>query len=902
MENLKIKAKRKIDHGKWNRYSAESLLMDNVLECCDCIKRGYYDCDCEYQDYLKWDNDVTYMRKFTPPPVRPVLQNGAMAIDENGLVRGPYLYEQWREYSFFLLDYFHDILEGKDEPAWHRLFFRHEDDFYGGIYSHFYEIHFILSRKLAGTVTRHSALNDVHRGVDMYENLYPAGLLKPTNFRGKGQMFTLTMPHYQNCEEIWQTNPRYLNFDKLNAKLIKRATRLKKRVNKMKKFNKKYKHRTMYYLPNKFQNIEKWYPKIKYVPIFYNYKTKKIEWPFFETDPQLEELHQDYIKDTIEKWLKTKAIYIVKPTDQIDLVTPLVMANLPTVNGPPADPDKKPRMCHDGAYEKEIEGYPIPCKMEDLTQVLPNIRPNDLLTKLDDKRGFHLVKMNKESRGLTVFKYKGFWLTYRVVPFGCPKSPAAFQRANAMAMAYGRFFGVRSNLYMDDRLCLDSKDTIINGVPKNCFLTSLLCIASGGFISITKSDFTPKSSQEFLGLELNTKKCVISVPLRKWNKFKKIIVDILNQGYCTFETLEMVRGKAVSFILTNPMTKLFIRYMNQTIADALKSAKWKNSMKINLRPELKEELFEWIKLDFLKMSNTWWPILNADKRPYKVSFTDSSLFAIGVKIQFDNKFYQYTEYFSELEQKLPICQKEAIAIYKMLHKCKSVLANTILIHFCDNTNVVFGYNGLGSKNRQMNHWIIKIYKVLREMNSTLKMYWCSTKLQMADQPSRKIDFNEEFIPWPRFNQLCKKFKIIPDIDLMATRENTKAPYYVSWGKTYTIPDDINKCIGCDFFAFNPNRYKSKIMYIFPPKSITTKVAIHLAKYYQKIKYIMIFHSFMELPLGLEMLINQGATLLEWDEEKISIIPSENKLEYENQVYTGKWNERNKITYILLNNL
>ena len=78
--------------------------------------------------------------------------------------------------------------------------------------------------------------------------------------------------------------------------------------------------------------------------------------------------------------------------------------------------------------------------------------------------------MNKESRGLTAFKFRNKILTYRVVPFGCPKSPAAFQRANSMAMAYGRFFGVRSNLYMDDRLCLDDEESIIQGVPKNCFL------------------------------------------------------------------------------------------------------------------------------------------------------------------------------------------------------------------------------------------------------------------------------------------------------------------------------------------------------------------------------------------------------------------------------------------------
>ena len=900
--SLKLKWQRRIDWNQWEQLSKESLLMDNVLECCPCVKRGIYDCPCEEQDFQAWNNDVTYVRKFQPPPVRPVNFKGAMVIDQYGLIRGPYLYEHWRQYSFYLLDYFHDIMENKDVPEWHRLFFRHEDDFYAGIYSHFYELHFLMSHKLAGLVTRHSALNDIHRGVDMYENLMPATLIRPNNFRGKGQMLTLQVPHYENCHDIWQINPRFLDFDKIHSKLVRRAIKLKKRVNKMKKFNKKYKHRTMYYLPNKYQNFNKWYPKTKHVPLFYDYKSKSVNWPIFETDPDLEELHQDYIKDTIKKWLSTKAIYLTRSADQIDLVTPLVMANLPTLNGPPPDPDKKPRMCHDGGYEKEIEGHPIPCKMEDLRTVLPHIRPNDFLTKLDDKRGFHLVKMNKESRGLTAFKYRNKILTYRVVPFGCPKSPAAFQRANSIAMAYGRYFGVRSNLYMDDRLCLDTSETIVNGVPTNCFTTSMLCIITGSFLSIAKSDFQPKKVQEFLGLKLNTEICEISVPQNKWIKFTKLILKVWQDQKCNFETLECIRGKAVGFLLTNPMTKLFIRQMNQSIADALKHPKWSNNMSIELRPELLTELLEWIKLDFLKMRHIWWPTLNTDNRPYKVTFTDSSLFAIGVKIQIDHQFYSYTEYFNERDQNRPICQKEALAILAMLRKFQKELANSILIHFCDNTNVVYAFKGLGTKNRPLNAIITEIYKLLRVMNTTMKMYWCSTTLQLADEPSRQVNWNEEFIPWPRFSDLCQKLQIFPTIDMMATRENTKALKYFSWGRTYLLSDTYTECIGCDFFSQNPAGLKREILYIFPPKVLTSKVAQHLYHYYRNHKLLMIFHAFMELPLGIERLISAGAKLSQWDEENISIIPCEAQLYWRDHTYAGKWNTKSKTTYILTLNL
>ena len=901
MNDKRLKVSRRINWNKWEQYSRESLQMDYVLECCPCIKRGIYDCDCEQKDFQAWDYDVTYVRKFTPPPVRPVNFKGSMVMDQYGIIRGPYLYEHWRHYSFYLLEYFHDIIEGKDVPEWHRLYFRHENDFYSGIYSHFYEIQFLYASKMNGNITKHNALNDIHRGVDMYENLYPAGLLKPSNFRGKGQMFTLHVPHYENCNDIWNINHRYLNFEKIQQKWIKRSIKLKKRISKMKKFNKNFKFRTMYYLPKQFQNFKRWYPKTKQVPMFYNYKTKNIEWPFFETDQKLEELHQDYIKETIEKWIVTKAIYICRPTDKIDLVTPLVMANLPTVNGPPPDPDKKPRMCHDGGYEKEIEGYPIPCKMEDLKMVLPNVGQHDYLTKLDDKRGFHLVRMNRESRGLTAFRYQGKTLTYRVVPFGCPKSPAAFQRANAMAMAYGRFFGVKSNLYMDDRICIDNENSLINGVPQNCFLTSLLCIAGGSFLSITKSDFTPKKVQEFLGLQLDTRTCQISVPIKKWEKFSKLVREALANATINFQKLEIIRGKAVSFILTNPLTKLFIRQMNQTIADALASEKWSNSMQIELTSDLRVELEEWIKLDFLQMRHTWWPVLNKDNRPYKVTFTDSSLFAIGIKIQYDNRLYSYTEYFDEWDQPKPICQKEAIAILKMLHKCEKVLANTILVHFCDNTNVVYAYNGLGTKNRPLNEIIVKIYKKLKAMNTTLKMYWCSTTLQLADQPSRQIDMNEEYIPWPRFQQIIEKFNFIPDIDLMATRQNTKALKFINWGKRDDSVMKYPTCIGTDFFAFNPQKVKNEKMYIFPPKPMTSKVAIHLNKYYSNCKFMFIFHSFGEMPLGLELLLKKGASLYKWQDKEISIIPCERKTEFQGKIYAGKWNDREKTTFVLLHN-
>ena len=137
-----------------------------------------------------------------------------------------------------------------------------------------------------------------------------------------------------------------------------------------------------------------------------------------------------------------------------------------------------------------------------------------------------------------------------------------------IVMNYLRTLGVRNSLYLDDRLALDTRDTIYGGVPRNGWATAAMVVAAGGWISIEKSDFEPKMVQDFLGLRLNTETCEISVPPDKWKLFQKMAWKILNDGFCTFLELQQFRGKCVSFILTNPFTKLFIREMNRVIAEA----------------------------------------------------------------------------------------------------------------------------------------------------------------------------------------------------------------------------------------------------------------------------------------------------------------------------------------------
>ena len=232
----------------------------------------------------------------------------------------------------------------------------------------------------------------------------------------------------------------------------------------------------------------------------------------------------------------------------------------------------------------------------------------------------------------------------------------------------------------------DNKDTIINGVPKNSFITAALVIAKGGFISITKSDFEPKKKQDFLGLHLDTDQCTISVPLEKWKRFKKMLVDILGHNKCTFKELERVRGKCVSFILCNPLTKLFIRVMNRKIAD-LTMAKKDPEFIVEFDSELRTELEEWVKLDFLKMSHVWNASFEPKISPHRVTFTDASSFSASAVIFCkDGTVISKQWFFDEETQPLPIYVKEALAIIWLCQEFADELAETRILHFCDNQN------------------------------------------------------------------------------------------------------------------------------------------------------------------------------------------------------------------------
>ena len=50
------------DWARWKELSDNSLLLDDCLSACDCVRRGWYDCNCIQVDNERWDQDFLYVR------------------------------------------------------------------------------------------------------------------------------------------------------------------------------------------------------------------------------------------------------------------------------------------------------------------------------------------------------------------------------------------------------------------------------------------------------------------------------------------------------------------------------------------------------------------------------------------------------------------------------------------------------------------------------------------------------------------------------------------------------------------------------------------------------------------------------------------------------------------------
>ena len=554
---------------------------------------------------------------------------------------------------------------------------------------------------------------------------------------------------------------------------------------------------------------------------------------------------------------------------------------------------KKVRGCYDGGSFKLLESHKTPVKLEGLPSILDMTNPGDEFCKLDDVKGFLLAQLHPESRDLVVIKFKGRFLRFWDLAFGERKSPAVFQRINSIVVNFLRSQGFTLSLYLDDRFCLERLGTKVNGkdippsVGRTTFLSILVLIATGAYLNLEKSIFTPTHKEEFLGMTLNSKTCVISIPEKKLIAFRELILDIETSEKCTLEQLEIARGVACSFILAVDHLKLFIRQMTKAIRavnvnfpDRPHKAIAKKLIPVSLK--LKAELREWRKCTILTTEQCWIPQQHL-YRKIALLYTDASQAQGGAVLYIgQTKVAVWKCPFPESTHEYTIARLETLTILLAIVEFRKYLRNVQIVNLCDNQNSVFAFDKDGSSDSRINDLVIRIIDQVRKLKSQIQVIWLPTKYQLADEPSRDIRKSEEFLPMVHFKFLESLAGIKLHVDCMATQANAKCPEYVGLKPTElenTVHFDHTKQIFLDFNQLRPTNVTGKNLYIFPPKNYLSKVAALLRRHFMDHPFVLLFHRWDELPLAITPLLNHKKSILVLlsDNKAITYFPAENNV-------------------------
>ena len=272
-------------------------------------------------------------------------------------------------------------MQKKKRVFWHMLYFRNEDDFYGGSYNHFSKFHLLMIRHLEGLDTQHLAYNNITRGVDIYHNINPTPRHNAQQFRNKGKIMTTVEPHYENLKNIykWERNPTaeelrlWENEDAIIKKI--NVKKNKKRVRQWQERPERADLTGPAAQTEAEQRFRQWYPPSKNIPIFISGKSGRILPPDFPSNETMVSMYYGFTVKTLEYWLRSGAIYILEDHQRPDLATPIVFANM----------HSKGRLCTDGGIIKCIEAYSINCHLEDLSKALTILQKDVYLSKCDDK-------------------------------------------------------------------------------------------------------------------------------------------------------------------------------------------------------------------------------------------------------------------------------------------------------------------------------------------------------------------------------------------------------------------------------------------------------------------------------------------------------------------------------------
>ena len=319
-------------------------------------------------------------------------------------------------------------------------------------------------------------------------------------------------------------------------------------------------------------------------------------------------------------------------------------------------------------------------KFQTLDDAIRLLKPRYYMAKIDLKHAYRSVPIHKDNYQATGCKWKfkrdnhyTYFYDTRL-PFGASSSPEIFHRLTQSVrrmMARRGFPDVV--VYLDDFL-------VIGENKQRCyeaFETLVALLEDLGFTISQHKLVRPTQRLTFLGVELDTTNCTMSLPSGKLDELLHLVTEFQSRKRATRKQLQCLAGKLNWACRVIYGGRTFLRRILDTI-NALS-----NTGKIRLDSEFRADISWWA--NFLKIFNGTKHFLNT--LPTVDVVTDACPVAAGGYFRGD-WFYHHFQADSPAWAELHINHKETLAITLAARRWCTRWANHRIVIRCDNQAAV----------------------------------------------------------------------------------------------------------------------------------------------------------------------------------------------------------------------
>jgi Reverse transcriptase (RNA-dependent DNA polymerase) len=169
------------------------------------------------------------------------------------------------------------------------------------------------------------------------------------------------------------------------------------------------------------------------------------------------------------------------------------------------------------------------------------IQTGDWFAKLDLKDAYLTVPVHVDHQKYLRFLWEMEIYQFLCLPFGLSSAPRLFTKILKPAIAYLRKQGFRLVIYLDDMLLIGSSKEEVALATRRA-VTILECL--GFVINWEKSSTSPAQLIEFLGMIIDSKQNMLSLPLSKVEEICQRCEHVLTTQSLSLRTLASLLGNA----------------------------------------------------------------------------------------------------------------------------------------------------------------------------------------------------------------------------------------------------------------------------------------------------------------------------------------------------------------------